>query len=99
MRIVNTEERIAKFPKDRVAFLPNSQAAAKDKAVFSAYRNGQISIAAACQYLATNNGLVFLCGRVAPSRHVVLGEELLPAYPDEAAIEKYQEVHGGDKSE
>lgn len=99
MRIVNTEERIAKFPKDRVAFLPNSQAASRDKAVFSAYRNGQISIAAACQYIAANNGLVWITREQFLTEYNVTGWGYTTTEEDEDAIEKYQEEHGGDKSE
>lgn len=99
MRIVNTEERVAKFPRDRIAFLPNSAAASRDKLVFASYRKGQISIAAACQYIAENNGLVWVSREQFLTEYNITGWGYTTTAEDEDAIEKYQEVHGGDKSE
>ena len=99
MRIVNTEERIAKYPKDRIAFLPNSQAASRDKTVFSAYRNGQISIAVACQDMAANNGLVWVSREQFLTEYNLIGWGYTTTPEDEDAIVKYQEDHGGDKQE
>lgn len=99
MRIVNTEERVAKFPRDRIAFLPNSQAASRDKLVFASYRKGQISIAAACQYMAANNGLVWVSREQFLTEYNVTGWGYTTTEEDEDAIEKYQEEHGGDISE
>ena len=99
MRIVNTEERVAKFPKDRIAFLPNSAAASSDKTVFASYRKGQISIAAACEHIAANNGLVWVTREQFLTEYNITGWGYTTTEEDEDAIEKYQGVHGGDISE
>lgn len=97
MRIVNTEERVAKFPRDRIAFLPNSAAASSDKTVFASYRKGQISIAAACQYIAENNGLVWVTREQFLTEYNLIGWGYTATEEDEDAIEKYQEEHGGNE--
>lgn len=97
MRIVNTDARVAKFPKDRVAFLPNSAAASSDKTVFASYRKGQISIAAACEHIAANNGLVWVSREQFLTEYNLIGWGYTSTPEDEDAIEKYQEEHGGNE--
>lgn len=99
MRQVNTKERVLRFPPDRIAFLPNSQAATKDKVVFSEYRNGVITIALACSRIAENNGLPWVSREQFLTEYNMTGWGYTTTEEDEDAIEKYQEVHGGDKSE
>ena len=57
MRVVNTDERLAKYPKDRIAFMSSTTCANRDMKIFKAYRTNQISLAMACRFMAENNNL------------------------------------------
>lgn len=60
MRKINNEERIAKFPKDRIPFLPSANAVHNDKFVFQKYKEKRIGLGLACRMMAENNGLAWV---------------------------------------
>ena len=99
MRIVNTEERIAKFPKDRIAFMSSTTCANRDMKIFKAYRTNQISLAMACRFMAENNNLSWVSREQFLTEYNVTGWGYTTTEEDEDAIEKYQEEHGGKESE
>jgi len=96
MRQKNTQERILMFPPDRIAFLPNSQAATRDKAVFSEYRNGVITIALACSRIAENNGLPWVSREQFLNEYNITGWGYAQTEEDIEAINSYAMRHTYD---
>lgn len=91
----NSAKRIAKFPPDRIAFLPTNTAAVGDKAVFAAYKQHKISIAMACRTVAENNNLPWVSREQFLNEFDICGWSHTMTEEEQETLEEYGARYGG----
>lgn len=95
VRVKNTEDRIKKFPPDRIPFLPTAASAESDKEVFRKYKQGQISIALACRAIAENNGLPWVGREQFLNEYNLIGWAYTPSFEEEQELIQYFRYKNG----
>lgn len=96
IRLKNTAQRISKYPKDRIAFIPNQTSVAQDKETFALYKQGIISIELACERIAESNDLYKVTAeQFLNTYNNVIGWGYALTAEDYDKIDEYAKLHSG----